>query len=165
MYHNTDYFASLRHCVKNLKHRYWTSRAPKRPGLTATHIPTKMWCSKLLKKHVLLCTQIIVSDSDSCGGCLMEKRWCMRVTSGQIDTSWRMEAQSVNTFLRSTAHIGLWLPGCWQHMWHFSFMESPGQSHCCRLCFKHTDSVQICRENQTRSLRRPHTKQWFCQMD
>lgn len=37
------------------------------------------------------------------------------------------------------------LPGCWQHMWHLSFAESPGQSHCCRLCFKHTDSAQICR--------------------
>lgn len=38
------------------------------------------------------------------------------------------------------------LPGCWQHMWHFSFADSPGQSHCCRLCFTHTDCVQTCRD-------------------
>lgn len=51
---------------------------------------------------------------------------------------------SVNTFLSCSGHTGLWLPGCWQHTWHFSFMDSPGQSHCCSWCFTHTDSAQTC---------------------
>lgn len=42
--------------------------------------------------------------------------------------------------------MGVCLPRCWQHMWHFSFMLSPGQSHCCRRCFTHTDSAQTCRK-------------------
>lgn len=67
------------------------------------------------------------------------------VTSMQSDTCC---FHSVNTFLLSAGHTGVWLPGCWQHMWHFSFMESPGQSHCCRRCFTHTDSAQTCTDRQ-----------------
>lgn len=103
------------------------------------------------------------------------RRWCWHMSQAYLSqtqwkcnqniiqpSAWRCWRRLYNlllyfkwyvVFIFKVQHVDLWLPGCWQHMWHFSFMETPGQSHCSRSCFTQRDSAQIFEETETPMMR------------
>lgn len=114
-------------------------------------------------RNLLLCEAPMCWYTSQARQMMLLVKW-KTVTQGRDLCAQRLElarseeCKHIPLWLRQTCGP-LWLPGSWQHRWHFSFMDSPGQSHCCRPCFTHTDSEHTCRRGGDKLLQ---IYLWMC---